>query len=177
MAARVFVVERVVEQRLALAYGRVLRNERNLAQAAGALVGVEDALQHVGTNPRTAIDHAATLKTQPEVIHIVACMDKRKRRVHNAVGMLAMRRGEDLLGRDVGEERVPVRRLAAPARPDMAVGKPNGKIRAIRGLIAERREVVFVQKPQVLLERRVVQLPRALWVFPIRARNRENGAP
>ncbi len=37
--------------------------------------------------------------------------------------------------------------------------------------------MVFVQKSQVLLERRVVQLPRALWVFPIRARHRENGAP
>ena len=72
MAARVLVVERVVEQRLGLANRRVLGDKRHLAQAAGTLIGVQDARKRVATDLGIKIDHAAALKTKPEPVDLVA---------------------------------------------------------------------------------------------------------
>ena len=177
VTAGVLVVQCIEEQQLGLANGRVFGNERDLAQAAGALVGVQDAFEHVAAHDRIEVDHAAALEAQPELIHAVAVVDKRQRRVHDALDALAIRRGENLLGGDVGEERMAVGRLAATARPQMAIGEADGEVRSVIGGAVQCGEAALVQEAQVLLEGRVMQIPVALGIRAVGARRGKDRPP
>lgn len=102
---------------------------------------------------------------------------ERQRRIHNAVNTLAMGRGEDLLGGNVGEELVAGWSLARTALPHVPIRQANPQVGAVGGGVVQAIEVSVVQKAQVLLERCVVQLPSSLRVLSVGTSHGQNGAP
>ena len=67
--------------------------------------------------------------------------------------------------------------LARPALPHVLVGEADPQVGAVGRRVVQAVEVTVVEEAQVLLERRVVQLPCGLRVLAIRAGYGENRAP
>ena len=133
--------------------------------------------QHLGALLGTEVHHAAGLKAQPEVAHDLTGVDQRHGGVHNALRAGAVRRGEDLLGRDVGEERGAVLRAGGAAVPDVARIHTHDEVGSVGRLVAQGVKAVAVEEALSLLEGGVVGLPSALGIVPVGASHGEDEVP
>ena len=151
VAARVLVVERVVEQDAALADGRILGDERALAETTGVLVRVHDLLEHLVAALCPVLHHATALEAQPEVSDDLTGVHQGHGGEDNPVRAGAVRRGEDLLGRDVGEVAHAVDRGRRASLPDAAAVEPDREVGAVRSAIVQPVEGVAVEQRLVPL--------------------------
>lgn len=86
-------------------------------RAMSALIGLNDARKRIAAHRSVEIDHAAALKTHPEVLDFIAMANERHSGINHTIHALAVRRGEDLFGGHIREERVTLRGLTATALP------------------------------------------------------------
>ena len=161
MAGGVLVEQRVEEQDAALRDRRGMRHQRHLAEPARALVGVEHLVQHVLAARRLGLDDPARLEAHRD-IRRSACPDSESGLVLSdmAVDAPCMRRGEDLLGRDVRIAGDAVLGRRGAALPFVAVGKPDRQVGARPGIV-QRRESrwPFSQLRAAACSARIVRRP------------------
>ena len=177
MATSVLVIERIVEQNATFANRRVLGDERDLAQTSGTFIGVNDARKRRLAHAGIVVHYAARLELNPKIVNLVTVMNERHGRVHDTVGTHTIRRGEDFLGGNIGEEWVPIGRLALAAGPLVTFRHANRQIGSICRGVMQVVETIVVQKTQVLFECGVMEFPVALWVLAIGARGVQNRIP
>src|SRR4051794_32010030 len=138
---RVLVEQRVVEQQSALRDRRGMRHQGHLAETARALVGIEHLVQYLLAARSLRIDDPAVLETHRDLVDQRALVGQRLRAHDMAVDAPAMRRGEDLFGRDIGVAADAVLGERSAAFPFMAVGEPDGEVSA-RSRVLERAETL-----------------------------------
>ena len=177
MAASVLIIERIVEQNATFADRRVLGDERDLAQTSGTFVGVNDARKRRLAHAGIVVHYAAGLELNPKIVNLVTVVNERHSRIHDTVDAHTIRRGEDFLGGNVGEEGVPIGRLALAAGPLVTFRHANRQIGSICRGVMQIVETIVVQETQVLFERRVMKLPVALRVLAIGTSGVQNRIP
>ena len=124
VAGRVFVEEGVVEEDAHLGDGGAGRDQGDLAEVGRALVGLEDGLEGVIARLRPEIDDLAAREPEPEAVDQAAVIVEGQGAVNGAVGAAAVGRGENLLGRHIGEKADAVGRFRAAARPAVPLRHP-----------------------------------------------------
>ena len=169
MAAGVLVIERVIEQNVTFANWRVLGNERDLTQMSGTFIGVNNARKRRLAHAGIVVHYATGLELNPKIVNLVTVVNERHSRIHDTVGTHTIRRGEDLLGGDVGEEGMSIGRLTLAAGPLVTLRHANRQIGSICRGVMQPVKTIVVQEAQVLFERRVMKLPVALRVLAIGA--------
>ncbi len=130
VAGGVLVEQRVEEQQPAGGDRRGMRHQRHLAQAAGALVGVEHLRQHVLAGAGRRLDDAPGLEPHGDVADQRAAIGERLGAADVAVHACAVRGGEHLLAGDVGVAGDAVLRRLRPAHPEMAVRQADAQVGA-----------------------------------------------
>src|SRR5271165_1081616 len=101
VAGLVLVEQHVVEQDAGLRDPRVPVNERDLAEAAGALVGVELSPYRLHTRRRCDVSDAPAGERDLQSLDHLAADDHRLGQADHAVGAAPVGAREDLLSRDV----------------------------------------------------------------------------
>ena len=156
----IFVEERVEEDKAALRDGRRVGNERHFAQAARAVVGVDEFFEHFLAARGVGLNDAAVLKADLDAFDHGALMRERLGGGDDAVGAVLVRRGEDFFRRHVGDAVVAVARGGAAAEPLVIVGEAETKIGA-GSAILQGRVALFIQERGALVQFCVVRLPCA----------------
>ena len=158
MAGGVLVEQRVEKQEAALRDRRGVRHQRDLAEAARALVGVEHLLQHILAALSLRLDDASRFKADRKAVDQRALIGERLGADDMAVDPARMRGGEDLFGRDVGIADDAVLRRGGAALPLVAVGEPDREISSRTGIV---QGVKFprVQPFRALAQRSVMRIP------------------
>ncbi len=109
----------------------------------------------------------------PDAVDQRALIGERLGADHMAVDPARMRRGEDLLGRDVRIAGDPVLGRRRAALPVVAVGEPDGQIRARPGIM-QRVKLLAVQPFRPAAESRIMRGPGRDRIVAIDARGGED---
>src|SRR3954453_10156692 len=121
-----------------------MRHQGHLAETPRALVGVEDLIQYLLAARSLGVDDPAVFETHRDVVDQRALVGQRLRAHDMAVDPPAMRRSEDLFGRNVGVTADAVLGERGAALPFMAVGEPDREVGA-RSRVLERAETLAVE--------------------------------
>ena len=146
VAGGVLVEERVVEEQAALRDRVGMRDEGHLAQAAGALVRADHALEHRLAGAGAGLGDAAGLEADADVADQGALVGQRLAGRDHALGHGGVGGGEDLLGRDVGVAGDAVLGGGGAAHPGMALGEADLEVRP-RAAEAQRGVAAGIQHP------------------------------
>ena len=144
---------------------------------SGTFIGVNNARKRRLAHTGVVIHHATVLELNPKIVNLVTVVNERHSRIHDTVGTHTIRRGEDLLGGDVGEEGMSIGRLTLAAGPLVTLRHANRQIGSICRGVMQPVKTIVVQEAQVLFERRVMKLPVALRVLAIGASGVQNRIP
>ena len=150
-----------------------MRNQRHFAETSGALVGVEDLVQHFFALRGACLDDAPTLESDPDIVDQRALVRERLRRGDVTFDLHRMRRGEDLFGRNVRVAGHAVLGCRCAAVPFVAIRQPDGQVRAGAGEM-QRGETFAVQPAGALLEIGVMRRPGGDRIGDIDARRGED---
>jgi len=101
VAGGIFVEERVVEQESRLADRRGVRHERDLTDPAGALVGVEQLVEHVRPLGGMGLDDTPHLELNRDIGDERAVVAERLGGTDGTGNAVLVRSGRDFLGGDV----------------------------------------------------------------------------
>jgi len=172
----VLVDQRVVEEMSTLGDGRRERHQRHLAEVGCAFVGLDQLLERGLALPRADPGHAALLEGQAEVLQQGAAVAERDRGAHHAVHLVAVGQGEDLLGRQVGDELDAVLGMLAGADPPVTARQADGQVGAW-GLVVQGAVLLGGQIIGVLEQGLDVLLPGRHGVGTVGAGDLEDGAP
>ena len=104
MAGGVFVEQGVVKEQAAAIDGRIVRDERALAQVRRAFVRFDQALQLRLPFRRVHLDRLTMRKTHGKVADELPLIGERLGGIHHTLRLAAHGRGEHLFGGDVGVE-------------------------------------------------------------------------
>ncbi len=176
MAGGVLIKQGVAEQQPGAADGRVLPHQGHLAQASGALIGVQQALDDVRPAVRREIHHLAVPEGEAQALNQPAPRAQGQGGGQGAVHFVGVGQGEDLLGGQVGHEAVPARNPGGTPLPDMPLGQVNHQVGA-RALVVQLLKVVPVQKIHMARQRLLVGLPRGHRVLQVDAGGLKNLLP
>src|SRR5580692_3703754 len=135
-----------------------MRNKRDLAEAA------------------RAFDDAAAFKLHLNSFNHRALVRERFGRRDCAVGVVLVRRGEDLFGGHVGNAVGAVAGGRSAAEPQMAVGESEAEVCAGTA-VTQRSVALLVQKGSAFVQLGVVGLPRVDRIGHTDARGLEDGVP
>ena len=144
---------------------------------SGTFIGVNNARKRRLAHTGIVVHYAAGLELNPKIINLVTVVNERHSRIHDTVGTHTIRRGEDLLGGNVGEEGVSIGRLTLAAGPLVTLRHANRQIGSICRGVMQAVKTIVVQEAQVLFERRVMKLPVALRVLAIGTSGVQNRIP
>lgn len=148
-----------MEEQLGLGDPRVAIDERDLAEAAGSIVGFEFGDDEVGALGRGQVDDATAGEGHLEPLDdSAAAHDQRFAQPDRAVGDAAVRAREHLLGRDVRQVGGPgVVDEPAPGPPGTRQ-EPDDEIRAVRSVV-HRGQLQRVERLRPGAQRRVPIAP------------------
>ena len=132
MAGGVLIKQGVVEQHAAAVDGAGGGHEGDLADAVRIFVGGEQLGQQVGILLGTVLHDNTVLEGDMPALDQLAVVGVGLRAVDDAVCALAVRRTENLLGGNVGDELNAVLGLAGRALPGGVVGQTDGQVCAVR---------------------------------------------
>ena len=130
VAGGVFVEERVREEQGALCDGRGMRYQRDFAETAGAVVGVNHALKDFLSTGGGCFDDASGLEADGDLFDHGSLMGKRLGAGDGAFDAVFMRSGEDLFRGHVGDAVASVAGGGASAKPEMVVGEADAQVGA-----------------------------------------------
>src|SRR5580658_2434679 len=137
-----------------------MRNQRNLAEAARAVVSVDELLQHLLAAGGAGFNDAAALKADLNAFNHCSLVRERLCRGDGALGAVLVRRGENFFSGHVGYAVVAIVGSGATAEPEMVVGEAEAKVGA-GAAIVESGEALFVKECRALVQLGVVRLPCA----------------
>src|SRR5215203_2850260 len=171
VARGVLVEQRVVEDGAELADAALAVDERDLAEASGALVAGDDRAHHVLRRVGDDADGPAALEAHAQVAHDRA-VDQHERLGggHVPVRPVRIRGGEDLLRGQVGHVLDAVDRLEAGRLPLRAREQPDREVGA-RPLVVEGVEAPLGQAPRGGDERVGARPPRRDRVVLVKAQD------
>ena len=131
VAGGVFVKQRVIEQHAAAVDGAGRRDERDLADAVGVLVGGQQFGQQGGVFLGPVLDDFAVLKGDVPALDELPVVGVGFGAVDDAVDAGTVRRAKYFLGRDVGDELDATLRLAGRALPGGVLRQADGQVGAV----------------------------------------------
>ena len=174
MASRILVEQCVEEQQPAFRDRRGMRHQRYFAEPARAFVGIEHLVQHLLAARGLGLDDAAAFEPHRDIVDQRTLIGQRLGAHDMPVDPPGVRRGEDLLGRNVGIAGDAVVGGGGAAFPFVAIGKPDRQVGA-GSRIVQRAEALSVQPFGAVAQRGVVLFPRGDGVVIVDARGGEDG--
>ena len=128
VAGSVLIEQRVPVEDAALRDWGVMRHECDFAQAAGAIVCRDEAVQHVFTGGGRGLNDLPAFKADSDVFNQRALVGEWLGGSHHAVDAVLVRRREAFLGGNVGLAVDTVSRGGSAAGPEMMVGKADPEV-------------------------------------------------
>src|SRR5580700_2183336 len=122
-----------------------MRNQRNLAEAARSIVGVDEFLEHFLPARGASFHDAAALKADLNAFNHCSLVRERLGCSDGAFGAFFVRRGKDFFSGHVGDAVIAVVGGGAAAEPKMIVGEAEAEIGA-GAAIVESGEALFVKE-------------------------------
>jgi len=153
-----------------------VRNQRHLAEAGRALIGFEHPPQHRLSLRRVCLHHASGLEADPDAADQRALVGEGLGGGDGALDARAVRGGEDLLGRDIGDAVEAVAGRRAAAHPEVIVGEADAEIGS-RAAEVKRTVALVVQLCGPLVQVPVVVAPGGDRVRPVDAGRGEDRLP